>query len=52
MTVEDDPKDVGKEVVVNYLKIGLEFFKILGQTFRTVGIQSGASDTKREWFAL
>ena len=52
MTVEDEPKDVGKEVVVNYLKICLAFLKILGQTFGTVGIQSGASETEREWFAL
>jgi hypothetical protein len=52
MTVEDEPEDVGKEVVVTYLTMCLAFLKILGLTFRTVGIQSGASDMKREWFAL
>jgi hypothetical protein len=50
--VEDEPEDVEKEVVVTYLKMCLAFLGILGQTFRTIGIQSGASDTKREWFAL
>jgi len=52
MTVGDEPEDAGKEVAVDYLKICLAFFKILVQIFRTVGIQSGASDTKREWFVL
>jgi hypothetical protein len=52
MTVEDELGDVGKEVVLTYLKMCLAFLEILGQTFRTVGIQSGASDTKREWFGL
>jgi hypothetical protein len=46
MTVEYEPQDVGKEVVVTCLKMCLAFLKILGQTFRTVGIQSVAPDTK------
>ena len=46
MTVGDEPEDVWKEVVVTYLKMCLAFLKILVQTFRTVGIQSGASHTK------
>jgi hypothetical protein len=46
MTVEDELEDVGKEVVVTCLKMCLAFFKVLGQTFRTVGIQSVAPDMK------